>query len=272
MVGRARGGHALAHPRETGRFGGITALLIVAALSTRAAADGHRVGGHVSSDYFCSWNASAVAVVLTPTGRIAMTDADGVFAFDGVGDGDYVLTFDAGDALPLTVGGRDESVQFCLGCPKAIRMEPRHGPAGSIATAVGGGCYALHSGAYGQITFDGVAVGFGGGSQIGDFRSHILVPRDAVPGPHTVVLLSGGGRLTIASDQFIVDPGPPPCAGDCDGDGTVTVSELLRGIGRVLRRFEDATCAAYPDQVTVDMVIDAVADALASCGPATVAN
>lgn len=245
---------------------GVT-LLLLAAGPARAATPGYRVSGHLSGGNFCLSDASPVVVELTPTGRVAMTGTDGTFAFDGVASGDYVLAVDTRPfQLPLTVADHDEAVQFCLDCPAALRVEPRHGLAGSIATAVGGGCYALHSGRHGTITFDGVVIGHGGGSQIGDFRTRVLVPRDAVAGPHRMLLSGSPGEVgAISSDQFIVDPGPAQCAGDCNGDGTVSVPELLRAVRRLLGHFE-VTCAAYPDAVTVDMVVDAVASALARCG------
>ena len=252
--------------RLPAQLGGVVMGLSLIAIPVGAAL-GHRVSGHVSSGNFCLSDASAVAVELAPTGRVAMTDADGVFAFDGVEDGEYVLRFGTlAFPLPLRVDGEDESVQFCLDCASALTIEPRHGPAGSLVTAVGGGCYALHSGRLGTLTFDDTVVGHGGRSQTGAFRTRILVPRDAAPGPHRLLLLGSSGEVgAIASDQFIVDPGPPLCAGDCNGDGAVTVPEILRGVGQLLNPFQ-VICAVYPDEVTVDVLIDAIADALVGCG------
>jgi hypothetical protein len=65
---------------------------------------------------------------------------------------------------------------------------------------------------------------------------------------------------------------PAACVGDCDGDRTVTISELVSGVGLALNGAAPATCAALDRngdrQVDVSELIAAVANALAGC-PAT---
>lgn len=39
-------------------------------------------------------------------------------------------------------------------------------------------------------------------------------------------------------------PTPKPCAGDCDGDGRVTIGELIRGVNIALERADLATCGS----------------------------
>jgi len=74
-------------------------------------------------------------------------------------------------------------------------------------------------------------------------------------------------------------PGPPPtatatappgpCVGDCDGDGAVSVSELIRGVNIALDLAALESCASFDvdgnGQVSVGELIQSVNDALSSC-------
>jgi len=59
------------------------------------------------------------------------------------------------------------------------------------------------------------------------------------------------------------------CVGDCDGDGAVTVDEIVKGVNMALGQAAPLTCAAFDrtgdDMVTVDEVIAAVTSALEGC-------
>ncbi len=59
------------------------------------------------------------------------------------------------------------------------------------------------------------------------------------------------------------------CAGDCDGDGTVTIDELVGGVALALADTSAATCPALDttgdDRVTIAELIAAVAAALNGC-------
>ena len=61
----------------------------------------------------------------------------------------------------------------------------------------------------------------------------------------------------------------PPCAGDCDGDGAVTIDELIRAVELALRDGSAVECAAIDadgdDRVVVAELIAAVAAALNGC-------
>ncbi len=63
---------------------------------------------------------------------------------------------------------------------------------------------------------------------------------------------------------------PRVCTGDCDGDGRVTVDELLRGVSIVLGQLETTDCPAFDasgdGSVTVDEIVLAVNNALSGCG------
>lgn len=60
-----------------------------------------------------------------------------------------------------------------------------------------------------------------------------------------------------------------PCAGDCNGDGVVTVDELIRGVNIALGTLAVSVCPAFDTngdgQVTVDEIVAAVVTALRGC-------
>ncbi len=62
-----------------------------------------------------------------------------------------------------------------------------------------------------------------------------------------------------------------PCAGDCDGDGTVTVDEIVLGVNIALGSVPAEQCLAADHNrdgnVTIDELLAAVNHALAGCGP-----
>jgi pimeloyl-ACP methyl ester carboxylesterase len=64
-------------------------------------------------------------------------------------------------------------------------------------------------------------------------------------------------------------PQPIPCVGDCNGDGNVTVDEMVRGIGITLGTIEIEVCEALDCQGTgstsISCVIQAVNNAIAGC-------
>lgn len=72
--------------------------------------------------------------------------------------------------------------------------------------------------------------------------------------------------------EGIPPPGPLPpcpCAGDCAGDGSVTVDEVLRGIGIALGNQDLSTCTAYDTDVngavTIDEIVQAIDATLGGC-------
>jgi len=62
---------------------------------------------------------------------------------------------------------------------------------------------------------------------------------------------------------------PNPCAGDCDGNGSVTVDEIVRGVSIALGNTAASECAAMDrdssGSVTVDEIITALVHALNGC-------
>src|ERR1043166_883462 len=71
----------------------------------------------------------------------------------------------------------------------------------------------------------------------------------------------------------IVGPARGLCPGDCNGDGSVTINELLRGVNLALGAGAYRLCppadVSGDGQVTIDEILGAVNMALAAC-PETV--
>ncbi len=84
---------------------------------------------------------------------------------------------------------------------------------------------------------------------------------ESANGPLAVPLTASNGQLTIA--------GAPPCPGDCNGDGTVTVDELITGVGIALGNLPLTACPAFDQdndgEVSVNELVDAVNAALNGC-------
>jgi hypothetical protein len=64
-------------------------------------------------------------------------------------------------------------------------------------------------------------------------------------------------------------PEPPACSGDCNGDGSVTVDEIIRGVNIALGNSELSTCPSFDGNgngaVTIDELIQGVNAALTGC-------
>jgi len=64
-------------------------------------------------------------------------------------------------------------------------------------------------------------------------------------------------------------PTPRPCVGDCDGDGQVTIDELIKGVNIALDKASLQTCPQFDvdhsGTVTVDELIIGVNNALLGC-------
>src|SRR5690349_22635603 len=76
-----------------------------------------------------------------------------------------------------------------------------------------------------------------------------------------LMMLVGAGRLHAQS-----------CIGDCDGDGTVEINELVLGVGIALGTSELSACSNLDNGdgiVSVDRLVSAVNNALCSCSPCT---
>jgi hypothetical protein len=80
-------------------------------------------------------------------------------------------------------------------------------------------------------------------------------------GPDAQALLTAGGdgRVTVS----LV---PLPCVGDCDGDGTVTIEEILGMVDAALGNAPATDCGTGGnEQITVTEILTAVNNALNGC-------
>ena len=231
---------------------------------------GHRVSG-VLRGPFCDQPWVGAAVTLLPARRQILTDSDGRFAFEDVSDGSYQLIgpncFGVSCVPPagIVVAGADVSAELCQAlCSDELLIEPATLRAGDALT-VSGFCYPLHSGARADVALDDAIVGEVRGNTAGDFTACITVPSDASPGWHDVRVANGETERAAGQIFVVAD-----CGGDCDGDGTVGVDELVRGVSIALGVLPLEACAAVDTNgstsVTIDELIGALDRALRGCG------
>jgi hypothetical protein len=95
----------------------------------------------------------------------------------------------------------------------------------------------------------------------------IAAPRSG-PWRVLVKLNRGAGAFQVTATTFAA-AAALPCVGDCNGDGTVTINELVSAVGVALGSGDLATCPAVDANgdgvVTVDELVAAVTDALSGC-------
>lgn len=104
------------------------------------------------------------------------------------------------------------------------------------------------------------------------FRDRAAVPADPVlgnSGRTDIDFVFGDENLPgAATPTPTVTPVPPPLAGDCDGNGDVTVEELVRAVAIALGTVDLSTCPAADGDgdglVRIDELIHAVTAALAA--------
>ncbi|MEO8602546.1 MAG: hypothetical protein ABI629_08225 [bacterium] len=82
------------------------------------------------------------------------------------------------------------------------------------------------------------------------------------PTPTPTATVAAGATATATSP-------PAACSGDCNGDGVVSISELIRGVNIALGNTAVADCPAFDPNgdgmVTIDALIKSVGYALAEC-------
>jgi len=92
-----------------------------------------------------------------------------------------------------------------------------------------------------------------------DATAHVVVPGITV----------GDTPVSIAIADVLTGCGPAPCAGDCTGDGVVTVGELLTLVGIALENIPVSACTAGDinrnGAIAVDEIVSAVRVALNGC-------
>lgn len=224
----------------------------------------HRVRGALATGPGCAQPAADVQVRLRRAGLTTRSNASGAFHFDEIADGDYILRVGRLDLeLPVIIAGRDEEITFCVDCPELPSVSPDEGRPGSSLRVEAPECAALQPQLL-TIYFDDALVASTESGSSGAFSVELAVPLDAAPGPHRVrVFTEDTGE--IASTQFVVEEA---CSGDCDRDGEVTISELLRGVALALGT-PTLPCPAYGGApVTIDKLVTSVDRALNGCDEA----
>jgi len=215
--------------------------------------------------------------VRDPT-RVFLSNGDGTFTEssvemgivdDGMGRGLVVADFDRDGDLDLLIANN--------GAPPRLLRNERSGPLrhlgvrlrgrGANTEAVGARVYATANGA---TQMREIQVGSNYVSQ-NPAEAHFglgeaeFVERLQVRWPSGVRTV----MTSVAPAVLLELREPPACAGDCDGDGEVTVDEILRSVAIALgqRSVEDCPSADTDGdgQVTVDEIVRAVASALGGC-------
>jgi hypothetical protein len=89
-------------------------------------------------------------------------------------------------------------------------------------------------------------------------------------GFYTTRIEYGGAELWFASDPIEIGLQPGFCAGDCDQSGSVTIDELVLGVGIALGVHPPGRCTAMDANVDADVSVDelvaAVEHTLGGCG------
>ena len=241
----------------------------IAMVPLDAGASGHRVGGTLRGP-FCDQPWAGAEIDLRPTGRRVITDADGRFTFENVADGTYQLTGPDCFGVPcvppadVTVAGDDVNADLCQElCPSGLLIDPPSVRAGEGVT-VSGFCYYLHSGGHADLLLDDRVVGEVRGNTAGDYSTCISVPADVEPGRHALRVVAGTDERAAGEIVVVAD-----CRGDCDGDGAVSIDELVRGVSIALGTLPVSACAAIDvdadGAVGIDELIGALDRALNGC-------
>ena len=151
-------------------------------------------------------------------------------------------------------------------CPSDLMLVPASGPPGS-QVMFSGRCYFIHSGRRAAVYFDTTQVANVIGDTIGNYSGVVAVPSHAAFGTHQIRIVS---PREIAAAPFDVVRSTT-CAGDCNGDGVVTIDDLLQLVTVVLGEAPPNSCPSVDDNgsgvVTIDALLSAVQHALTGCNP-----
>ena len=233
-----------------------------------------------------------LTVLLYPTGRLSETDASGGFFFDDVPDGDYELwvyppctASGCWSEAPVVVRGEDLTIELRASsqhmCGATAGLRPDEGAEGDYIEFFGK-CQTAHSGRPVYVLFDRVLIERTRGETDGSYHHTFRVPWGAATGEHEIVHNPG----VIVFGVFIVTGQSTACAGDCNGNGAVSIDELIRGVVAALpqpRDFcanwsETRSCDAcaitfdsdHDGEVSIADLVAAVLNALNGCAvPAT---
>jgi hypothetical protein len=152
-------------------------------------------------------------------------------------------------------------------CPPNATVAPAAGAAGTVVD-LSGECYAIHSGRRADVSIDDVPLTSIHGDTGGTYRVLITIPPLPL-GPHLIRVQGGDLGNALQSAMFDVIASPAQCVGDCNGDGRVDVSELIRGLAITLGQQAIASCPAFDasadGEVSIADLVAAVGRALTGC-------
>ncbi len=184
----------------------------------------------------------------------------GAVSFDYDRDGDLDLLIANAGAAPRLFRNDGGNARHFLVVHLRGAGANRHG-IGARVTVRAGGVTQLHElragSNYASQDPSEVHVGLGAATVVDEL--HVRWPSGA-----------GTRRTGVAADQWLVlHESPPPCAGDCNGDGTVFIDDLLRAVAIALGDRDLAACAAADRNddaaITIDELVAALHNALGGC-------
>jgi hypothetical protein len=150
-------------------------------------------------------------------------------------------------------------------CPPDLTLDPAAAPPGSDVR-FSGRCYFVHSGRRGTVYFDNTQVGTIVGDTLGNYSGTLSVPGDAAIGTHLIHVVS---PRDIAASSFEVTALPTTCAGDCNGDATVSIDDLLQAVSVAFGDAAPSNCTSVDvngdGMVSINELLGAVQRALDGC-------
>jgi hypothetical protein len=241
-------------------------------LEPERAPNRYTVSGTVAEFPPCSGRMRGVTVRLEPLGLVTQTSNatvdGGTFAFSNVPIGDYTVRVAQGCSplggcwavTPLRVDDSDVTVRICMD-----RVEPPPIPT-PTACPVSTPCPLGHHPR--PCTAEPCGLGCGCEACLPCAEGEILAPHsnrcDCVSGP-----IDPTPTPTPSPQPSDTEPAVSICAGDCNDDGAIGITELIAAVSEALGAAVSGDCASFDRDgsgaVTVDELIALVAAALDGC-------
>lgn len=145
----------------------------------------------------------------------------------------------------------DTSLTTAMGSPEAVTLEANDADGNPLTLRI------VAQPRHGTVALDGVTATY--------FPETGFEGEDSF----TFAAWDGSTNSNLGSVAVSVSGEPPPCAGDCGGDGTVTVDEVIRAIDIALQSRPMSDCSMLDlnsnGQIDVDELVQAVEALLRGC-------